>query len=150
MEKQQTIDMLNSLITINNDRIEGYQTASHETEEQDLKTLFAGFVQTSQKCNQELGSEVKGLGGTPSEGTKASGKIYRLWMDFKADVTGKNRKGILNSCEYGEDIAVNTYDQTLKNNRSDLTNDHQSLISAQRELIKADHDKVKKLRDAEA
>jgi hypothetical protein len=32
--------VLNTLITINNDRIEGYETATKETEEQDLKTLF--------------------------------------------------------------------------------------------------------------
>lgn len=33
METAKTIDVLNELITINNDRIEGYQTASNETDE---------------------------------------------------------------------------------------------------------------------
>jgi hypothetical protein len=32
--------VLNTLIIINNDRIEGYETAAKETEEQDLKVLF--------------------------------------------------------------------------------------------------------------
>ncbi len=50
--KAKAIEVLNSLITINNDRIEGYETASKETEEHDLKTLFAQFISTSRKCKQ--------------------------------------------------------------------------------------------------
>ena len=46
MENEKTIAVLNTLITINNDRIEGYETASKETEEQDLKALFAHFTAT--------------------------------------------------------------------------------------------------------
>jgi hypothetical protein len=45
--------VLNTLIEINNDRIEWYETASKETKEQDLKTLFAQLSQTIQKCKNE-------------------------------------------------------------------------------------------------
>ena len=62
MENEKTIAVLNSLITINNDRIEGYETAAKETEEQDLKTLFAQFSSTSEKCRKELTDEVSKLG----------------------------------------------------------------------------------------
>lgn len=78
MENEKPIEVLNALITINNDRIEGYETASKETDEQDLKTLFAHFILTSQKCKQELVSQVYALGGEPSEGTKISGKFFRV------------------------------------------------------------------------
>jgi uncharacterized protein (TIGR02284 family) len=50
MDNEKTIDVLNTLITINNDRIEGYETAAKETEEHELKTVFAQFSATSQKC----------------------------------------------------------------------------------------------------
>lgn len=33
MENEATIEVLNTLITINNDRIEGYETAANETED---------------------------------------------------------------------------------------------------------------------
>lgn len=147
MEKEKSIEVLNTLITINNDRIEGYETASKETEEQDLKTLFTQFIQTSQKCKQELVTEVSKSGGTPAEGTKNSGKFFRMWMDVKAALTGKDRKAILSSCEYGEDTALDTYDNALKDNLSDLTPDQQKMINSQYALIKADHDKVKSMRD---
>ena len=146
MEKDKSIDVLNALITINNDRIQGYETAIDEAEEQDLKTLFAQFIQTSKLCRNELAAEVTKLGGTPEDGTRIDGKIYRAWMDFKALVTGKDRKAILSSCEYGEDVAVNAYQKALKD--PDLGAEYHTMISSQHAKIKADHDVVKSKRDA--
>src|SRR3990170_7038112 len=148
MENDNSIDVLNSLIVINNDRIAGYQTAVDETKEADLKTLFSGFIQTSQKCKEELITEVAKLGGTPDDGTREDGKLYRIWMDLKAAITGNDRKAILNSCEYGEDVAVNTYEKVLKDKLEDLSPEQQALVSAQHLKIKADHDTVRNMRDA--
>jgi uncharacterized protein (TIGR02284 family) len=148
MEKDKTLDVLNSLIIINNDRIEGYETASKETNENDLKTMFASFIQTSQNCKQELLTEVFKLGGDEVEGTKLSGKFFRVWMDVKAALTGKDRKAILNSCEYGEDQAVETYNNALENNLENISPEQLIMVNTQRNLIKAVHDKVKSMRDA--
>lgn len=49
MENEKTIDVLNTLVKINNDRTEGYETALKETDESELKALFAEFARTSQK-----------------------------------------------------------------------------------------------------
>lgn len=148
MENNKTIEVLNSLITINNERIEGYETASKESKEQDLKSLFTDFTSTSQKCKQELVIEVTKLGGKIAEGTMISGKFFRVWMDVKAALTGNDRKAILDSCEYGEETAVNAYNEVLKNNLNDITTEQQSMIRAQYHLIVADHNKVKSMRDA--
>jgi len=148
MEKEKAIEVLNSLIIINNDRIEGYETASKETEELDLKTLFAQFITTSQKCKYELVREVITLGGEEAEGTKVLGKFFRVWMDVKAALTGDDRKTILNSCEHGEDKALDTYEKVLENDLEHLSGEQQTMIIAQTSLLKADHDHVKALRDA--
>ena len=145
MENSKTIDALNTLITINNDRIEGYETASKETEEQDLKTLFAHFSSTSQKCKNDLVSEVNRLGGTVAEGTLISGKFFRVWMEVKAALTGKDRKAILDSCEYGEDVAKDTYKKALENDSEYLNGEQKTMIRAQHVLLVADHDKVKSM-----
>ncbi len=147
MEKEKTIEVLNILITINNDRIEGYETAAKETEEQDLKTLFAMFSSTSGKCKSELVAEVTKLGGTPAEGTRTTGKFFRVWMDVKSALTGKDRKTILNSCEYGEDVAKGTYEKALESHAEHLSAEQQTMVKAQHALLKADHDKVKSMRD---
>ena len=147
MNTEQSIDVLNALIVINNDRIEGYQTATKETEDSDLKTLFAQFENTSHKCKGELVREVQRLGGEPAEGTKTTGKIYRAWMDVKATLTGHDRKAILNSCEYGEDVAIEAYEDALNNETEDISSEQQTMLRSQLQSIRADHDKVKGLRD---
>ncbi len=148
MDNVKTIEALNTLITINNDRIEGYETAAKETEEQDLKTFFSDLRQTSKHCNKELSAEVTKLGGTAAEGTKTTGKFFRVWMDVKAALTGKDRKTILSSCEYGEDVAKTTYQDTLTNHAENLSPSLQTIIKSQLALLAIDHNRVKSMRDA--
>ena len=145
MKNEKTIEVLNSLITINNDRIEGYQTASEETEELDLKSLFARFILTSEKCKSELVREVHMLGGEEAKGTKVSGKFFRVWMEVKSALTSKDRKAILDSCEFGEDEAKETYKNALENNSEYLSTEHYIMISAQKQLLQADRNHVKSL-----
>lgn len=148
MEIAKTIEVLNSLIIINNDRIEGYETASKETEEFDLITMFAQFISTGQKCKIELALEVNTLGGEVAESIMTSGKFFQEYMDFMAALSGNDRKIILNSCEYGEDKALDAYDNALENDLDYLSAEQQTMIIAQRSLLKADHSHVKALRDA--
>lgn len=147
MTNDENIEVLNTLIQINNDRIEGYRNAAEETEEYDLKHLFGSLEKTSEHCNSELSVEVIKKGGTPTHDTKTTGKFFRVWMDVKAALTGKDRKAILNSCEYGEDQAKETYESVLKDDSEKLSAEQQLMIRAQHTLLKADHNKVKSMRD---
>ncbi len=147
-QTQTAIEVLNSLVIINNDRIAGYETASSETDEQDLKTMFAQFITTSKKNKKELVVEVTKLGGEIAEGTLLSGKFYRAWMEVKVALSSKDRKAILDSCEFGEDVAVDAYTEALADNMDDITAEQKTMLNDQQLLIKADHDKVKALRDA--
>ena len=146
MAKDKSVDVLNSLITINNDRIAGYETALDEAKDEDLKTLFTQYMQNSQACKSELVAEVQKLGGKPEDGTRTDGKIYRAWMDFKSMLSGKDRKAILSSCEYGEDVAVNSYAKALKD--KNLSAAYIPMVTTQYNKIKMDHDRVRHLRDA--
>jgi uncharacterized protein (TIGR02284 family) len=148
MNNEKTIDVLNSLITINNDRIEGYETASKETEEQDLKNVFGKLAQTSVHFNNALKPEVLKLGGEPEDGTRTTGKFFRVWMDVKAALTGNDRKAILNSCEYGEDVAKDTYQKVLEDDAEELTDEMKTLILAQHTLLVTDHNHIKTMIDA--
>jgi uncharacterized protein (TIGR02284 family) len=146
MNTGKAIDVLNSLIEINNDRIYGYETASKEVGETDLKMMFLHATETSLKCKAQLVAEVQSLNGIQTESTTTSGKFYRLWMDIKASFSGKDRKVILDSCVFGEEAAMETYEEVL-NNLENVTLNQQMIIQEQLLLIKADYAKVKNLRD---
>ena len=149
MEKLANI--LNDLIRINHDRVVGYEKAVEELkdEDADLKTLFQRYITESRQYAQELTQEVGRLGGDPAEGTTNSGKIYRVWMDLKAAITGKDRKTILDNCEFGEDAAQKAYDLAL-NSDVDLEPSIRDLIVRQKATLKVGHDEVKRLRDLHA
>lgn len=148
MRNEKSVDALNKLVVINNDRIEGYETAVDDTDEQDLKTMFTQFAQASHKYKHELANEINSLGGAPSDGTRNTGKLFRAWMDVKAALTGKDREAILNSCEFGEDKALEAYEDVLKSDKEHLSPKHISLVNTQMSELRKDHNKVKSMRDA--
>ena len=149
MEKLTNI--LNDLIRINHDRVTGYEKAIEELKDgdADLKTLFRRYTMESRQYAQELTLEVTRLGGDPAEGTTNSGKIYRVWMDLKAAISGKDRKTILDNCEFGEDAAQKAYDLAL-NADVDFEPSIRDLIVRQKATLKVGHDEVKRLRDLQA
>ncbi|HEX8515466.1 MAG TPA: PA2169 family four-helix-bundle protein [Bacteroidia bacterium] len=141
-----TVSLINDLIIINHDRIEGYERAAKETEDPQLKSLFTSMADESRQFKNELVREVVNQGGSPAEGTTTSGKVYRAWMDIKAALTGRDRKAIIASCEFGEDAALETYNDVLKSN--ELAMECRSIVTRQRSTLQQSHDKIKLLRDS--
>ena len=147
---EKTAEVLNDLIQINNDRIVGYEKASKETaaEDADLRALFESMAAESRSYVTDLTKHVAISGNEPADGTTVKGKIYRTWMDVKATFSGKNRKAILASCEYGEDAAQKAYDEALATD-AELPTEIRQLITDQKSSLKKSHDKIKHMRDAQ-
>lgn len=144
-----TAEMLNDLVQINNDRVQGYERAIKELKEgnSDLKVLFADMIRESHRHKLALATELSILGADTESGTTTSGKIYRAWMDVKALFTGQDRKSILESCEFGEDAAQAAYKTALED--EDLPSFLRTLIQEQQQSLKLSHDQIKVLRDQE-
>lgn len=147
---EKTAEVLNDLIEINNDRIRGYERAAKETDvkDVDLRALFLDMTTESRRYVTELTKHVQRRGEEPAEGTTLRGKIYRAWMDVKATFTGKDRKAILASCEFGEDAAQRAYDEALKTD-AELPTEVRQLIMDQKTSLRRSHDRIKALRDSQ-
>ena len=145
---EKTTEVLNDLIIINNDRYQGYQKAMEQVEDTDLKDFFSFYSNQSKIYNTELRSLIPDSEETPDrDETTLSGKFYRAWMDIKNSVDEGNRKKILSSCEYGEDVAKKAYEGALED-RDELSPEAAAMIQQQyNELLKA-HNEVKTLRDS--
>ena len=141
--------ILNDLILINNDRVEGYQKAMEQLkdEDADLKLLFQEKVNQSNRFNSELKRKVAETGNEIETGTTNAGKIYRVWMDVKVFFGGSSREVILDNCEDGEDAALAAYKTALSSDK--LLYDAREMINNQHAEIKVSHDKIKALRDAQ-
>jgi uncharacterized protein (TIGR02284 family) len=147
MDEEKSIEVLNTLIEINNDRIAGYEAAFKQTEEDDLKVMFAKFAATSKKCNEELSVQVIQMGGTATTDTKAMGAVFRAWMSIKTVLTANASKSILNSCEIGEEETEKVYSNVLSNDLDDLSDGQQTIIKAQYAHIKTERDQIKNRED---
>jgi uncharacterized protein (TIGR02284 family) len=141
-------ETLKDLIRINNDRVTGYSKAATQTDEQDLQSLFSQLAQQSRQFASELRSLVSDSDKNVTDETTTAGKIYRGWMDVKATFGGDDRKGVLASCEFGEDAAQKAYKEALK--EDDLTSDVRATIEGQKAMLLQAHDKIKMMRDTAA
>lgn len=147
MNIDKSIEVLNTLVEINNNRIEGYKIASKETEKYGLKNMFFEFQQTSQKCKSELVKEIKKLGGIPVESIKIKGFLFKFWIDLKASFICKDCKDIITSCETHEHRIEQRYNNVLIHNLENLNCEQQIMLRKQYLLINIDNNKIRVLRD---
>lgn len=146
--KEKTIDVLNDLVKINNDRIAGYEKAIEDSKSDthNYHSLFNQMIQESQRYKQQLINEINVLGGDADSGsTTNSGKIYRGWMDIKSTFQGKTDKSALELSEFGEDAAQKAYKEALS--EDDLPSSVRQLLESQKMQLKQSHDKIKMERD---
>jgi uncharacterized protein (TIGR02284 family) len=146
-----TTEILHDLIAINNDRIAGYELAIKELKPSanDLLQLFSDMADESRyiKATLENALHEHGSEKHDHEGTTMSGKIYRVWMDVKATFSGHSRKAILENCEYGEDKALDAYQEALS--EQDLPPHVRTLLIEQQRNLMVSHNRIKSLRNTE-
>jgi uncharacterized protein (TIGR02284 family) len=145
---EQTVETLNDLVKIHNDRIEGYEKAIKGTEEDtNLKQLFTSFIGDSHKFKLALATEVQTYGRDIENTTSNSGGIHRTWLSVKAFFTGSSEKSVLEECEFGEDATQKAYKTALEDEH--LPAYIKDMLTEQNVTLRAAHDKVKALRDEE-
>lgn len=148
---EKSVEVLNDLIEINNDRIIGFEHASKDLEanDSDLKAIFDNMASESRKNVQVLTTLVNRIGGEAETGTSATGAIHRAWLDVKATFSGHDRKSVLAECERGEDAIKRAYKDALTTDNG-LPLEVDRILVQQQEGIIAAHDKIKFLRDHQA
>lgn len=109
-------DVLNMLVEINNDRIEGYKKAIEllplDTPVE-IRSVFEDHINQSVQFNEQLIPLVFREGEMPEDGTRDTGKLFRVWMDIKSLVTATPIKTVLSSCESGEKAFSQVYEEAL-------------------------------------
>lgn len=146
--RETTINVLNDLIEINNDRADGFDRAAADLKEEnvDLKALFSQMSSGSRKNVTELAGLVGKNGDNPETGNTVLGTLHRAWLDIKATFGGDDRHSILAECERGEDAIKKAYKDALQEN--DLGEEVRNILLSQQKEINTSHDAIKALRDA--
>lgn len=146
---EKSVEVLNDLIEINNDRVAGFEHAEKDLgdEDRDLSDFFRSQREISRQNSLELSRAVNQLGGEPEDGKSLSGTIHRNWLDVRATFTGHDRKSILAECERGEDAIKKAYEDAL-NGDSGLSGEVRQIVQTQQQDIIASHDKIRAMAEA--
>lgn len=145
MKNKKTIEALNVLMEINNNRIEGYTTASKYNKDEGTKNILFQLRETCKNCKTELISEILQLGGVPSKGIKGTSRLFNLLVSFRNTLGENLHKTTLNSCSYREGAAVDAYNKILNTKSGHITDDLASLLTAHYISVKNNHHDVKDL-----
>lgn len=142
------LEIICDLIRINKDRGDYYERLIIETEiiNMELIEILKSKANDNYKNAEKLSGLIVSNAGYFCEYTVTPGKIFRVWKDAKNGGDGKDREGLLNSCECGDAATLEAYKTALN---SDSLNDYASreLIMDQKYSLQTSHDSIKKYRD---
>jgi uncharacterized protein (TIGR02284 family) len=146
---EKSVEVLNDLIQINNDRVAGFEHAEKSLgdEDRDLSDFFRSQREASRQNAFELSKLVNQVGGDADDGHSVSGTIHRNWLDVRATFSGHDRASVLAECERGEDAIKHAYQDALTGD-SGLSDEFRQIVLRQSESIIASHDKIRAMRNA--
>src|SRR6202047_521653 len=147
MDNQDVITTLNDLLEISRDGEQGFRTWAEGVGSPSLKALLETAARRCAEGAAELEAQVRSLGGEPAMGGSISGSLHRAWTNVKSTITGMSEHAVLAECERGEDAAEAAYKAALQKS---LPADVRTLVERQYEGVKANHDRVRNLRNAAA
>jgi|SRR6478609_11697533 len=138
-----TIDLLNTLIKTNIDRVKGYDRAAQDIHNfYSLKSVFYNLAEESMRFKDALTAEVNRLGGVPATESTTGGDLFRMWMQVKNSLTDDQLLAVLQSVEFGENVALKIYKRVLR--KIDYSAATIQLIQAQVESLHASRNLIKR------
>jgi uncharacterized protein (TIGR02284 family) len=145
MDRNDVISTLNDLIETCKDGEEGFLSCANNVKNPALKSFLEEKAQRAPTGARQLRDKVRELGGDPERSGSTAGAMHRAWVNIKSSVTGMDDQAILAECERGEDVAKRAYEKALQ---ADLPADIRMLVETQYREVKANHDRVRDMRNA--
>ncbi|MCY0976746.1 PA2169 family four-helix-bundle protein [Chryseobacterium wangxinyae] len=145
MENKKTVEVLNDLLKITNDRIEGFLKVEDQlwNSYSHLKPDFDRMLSASQDIKSELIGMIRQNGGIAEDTVTTAGAIHRAWIDLKNSFTGDKEKSTLENVVFGEDAAIKAYQDALDS--GDLTDEVSRKVLDQLHHLKASYKKFENL-----
>jgi uncharacterized protein (TIGR02284 family) len=116
MNNENAVSVMNDLLHITNDRIEGFARVEGKVWEMysELKPQYDHMITEAKIFKNELINLITERNGTPDDSASTAGAIHRAWIDIRNAIPGKNReKATLENVPFGEKTAVEAYEAAL-------------------------------------
>lgn len=145
MSQEKTVSVLNDLLQITNDRVEGFSKVEDKVWDtySGLKTDYDNMVSNSHKMKSELEGLITERGGQPDNSTTTAGAIHRAWIDVKNTFSGNKDEATLENVVFGEEAAIKAYENALES--GDLCPESSRVVQDQLHHLKASYHKFENL-----
>ncbi|MEN4761712.1 MULTISPECIES: PA2169 family four-helix-bundle protein [unclassified Chryseobacterium] len=147
MNNDKTVSVLNDLLNITNDRIEGFSKVEDKVWDthSGLKSDYDQMVSQSQTMKNDLIHLINQKGGEADNTTSTAGAIHRAWIDVKNSFSGDKDDSTLGNVVFGENAAIDAYQSALDS--GDLCPESTRLVSDQLHHLKSSYAKFENLED---
>ncbi|PNY80355.1 PA2169 family four-helix-bundle protein [Deinococcus koreensis] len=145
MNNEQVLDKLQYLLGTVRDGEKGFKDAAEHATDPQLRSLFTERSAQRASMAAEIEARIGTMGDKPREGGSVGAALHRTWLNVRDAVTGRDDYQVVAECERGEDVAVENYQDVLK--ESDLPADVRSLVEAQYAKVQQSHDQIRGLKD---
>jgi len=144
MNKDEVVDVLNTLIEVSKDGEYGFATCADYARSPALRTLLRRRADDCREAARELQIAVQRHGGRAEVDGSVAGALHRGWVAARSRLSGYRDEAILEECERGEDLALRHYADAITN---PLPADVHALVQRQLQGVTRTHDQIRRLRD---
>lgn len=137
MENSKTISILNNLLHIINDRLEGFEKVEGKVWEtnHDLQDNYEHITSQCKIMKNEILDLISERGGKPEDSASLSGGLHRTWIDIKNSfLVGSLETSTLQNVIFGENAAIQAYQEAIDSEYLDASSC--AIISEQLKNIK--------------
>ncbi|GAA5087400.1 PA2169 family four-helix-bundle protein [Chryseobacterium ginsengisoli] len=132
MKNQEEVSVLNDLLHITNDRIQGFSKVEGKIWEKypDVKDDYDRMITQSKIMKNELIDLIQENGEKASDTSSVAGALHRTWIDIKNSFTiGNTEESTLENVIFGENAAIDAYQNAidtgnLSENSLDIVSEH--------------------------
>ena len=145
MENNKTVDKLNDLLQIINDRLEGFKNIDSKMIESysGLKEEYDHMIIQSYNMRTELTALIEEKGGDPNNTITIVGGLHRAWLDVRNSLSFDQDEITLENVLSGENAAIKAYENALDS--GDLCTKCSKVVQNQLQELKSSYDKFSRL-----
>ena len=135
---------LKTLADTLSDSINGYRDAAEHVQASEYRELFTSMASDREAALNSLNALIEEHGAEGETGGTTLGHLHQSWLDFKARVTGRDDKAIINEVERGEDYLKGKFEDAMKLENLDAST--RTAIDEAYSSVRQGHDRVSALK----
>jgi uncharacterized protein (TIGR02284 family) len=139
-----TIEQLNELIEITRDGQRFYQHAHDEVRDVRLQVLFRDMSKSKSELIHALSAKVAANQELPASGGTFMGKLRQVYTDTKASLVSDTEATYVAQLEEAEDRILHAFEEALEHAEPDV----QALLAAELPKVRANHDRMRSLKQS--